>query len=110
MALLGRGSAMALSNPLFSTTPELSAASENRPPLHMGATGEAIAIVQQALIDLDFSMPVSSRQGQRLPDGIFGRETKAVVERFQRINRLQVDGIIGRQTLQRIEELIAAAS
>jgi len=102
--------AMALSIPRFSTTPVLSAASENRPPLQSGARGEAVAIVQEALIDLGFKMPNSTGQGQRLPDGIFGNETKATVETFQRLNGLLVDGIVGRQTLQKLEQLTIAAS
>src|SRR5262245_22700461 len=101
---------MALSNPRFSTTPALMAASDNRPPLQLGATGEAVAIVQQALVDLGLDMPVSTGQGRSLPDGVFGKETKATVERFQRTNGLRVDGIVGRLTLQRIEALVAAAS
>jgi peptidoglycan hydrolase-like protein with peptidoglycan-binding domain len=99
---------MALKNPRFSSCTELRAASENSPPLKAGDKGEGVAIVQQALIDLGFSMPISTDRNSKLPDGIYGRETVAKVKDFQRANGLQVDGEVGRQTLGKLEELIAS--
>ncbi|WP_242844616.1 peptidoglycan-binding domain-containing protein [Clostridium novyi] len=31
-------------------------------------------------------------------DGIFGKETMAAVEKFQKDNNLQIDGIVAKQT------------
>jgi peptidoglycan hydrolase-like protein with peptidoglycan-binding domain len=101
---------MALTNPRFSANRELVAASENNPSLKKGAKGEAVAIVQQALLDLGFSMPISTRAGSGLPDGAYGLETEATVRAFQSRNGLHVDGIAGRETLKRLEESIRALS
>jgi peptidoglycan hydrolase-like protein with peptidoglycan-binding domain len=49
---------------------------------------------------------VTTGGGTRLPDGIFGPETASVVRNFQTQHRLSADGIVGRQTLQKLEELI----
>ncbi len=97
---------MALTIARFSTTPQLVAASENSPPLKQGATGEAVAVLQQAFIDLGFPMPKSTNGGTRLPDGIFGAETTATVQAFQRANGLAVDGSVGRDTLRVLETAI----
>ena len=101
---------MALSNPRFSSNHELQAASENNPPLRKGAKGEAVEILQQALLDLGFLMPISTRVRSGLPDGIYGAETEATVRAFQRLNGLTLDGVAGRQTLGTLEESIRAAS
>jgi peptidoglycan hydrolase-like protein with peptidoglycan-binding domain len=100
-----RGDAMALKVPRFAVSPELQAASENNPPLRQGAKGEAVAILQQALIDLGFPMPISTHGGA-VPDGIFGQETAAAVRAFQSANGLQVDGVVGRQTMALLEEKV----
>jgi peptidoglycan hydrolase-like protein with peptidoglycan-binding domain len=101
---------MALVIPRFSTNLQLLAASENKPPLHQGAKGEGVAILQQALVDLGFNMPKSTAGGTKLPDGIYGQETVATVKAFQSANRLETDGIAGRQTLSRLEQVITASS
>jgi peptidoglycan hydrolase-like protein with peptidoglycan-binding domain len=51
-------------------------------------------------------MPVSTRARDGLPDGIYGAETEAAVRAFQRQNRLLVDGVAGRVTLQQLEKSI----
>jgi peptidoglycan hydrolase-like protein with peptidoglycan-binding domain len=101
---------MALTSPRFSSNAELQAASENNPALRKGAKGEAVAILQQAMVDLGFPMPISTGGGDGPADGIYGNETAATVQAFQRANGLQADGVAGRQTLQRLETLISAAS
>lgn len=101
---------MALTNPRFSANRELVAASENNPSLKKGAKGEAVAILQQALLDLGFAMPISTGVGIRLPDGAYGKETEAAVRAFQRTNRLHEDGIAGRETLKQLEVSIQALS
>jgi peptidoglycan hydrolase-like protein with peptidoglycan-binding domain len=101
---------MSLRLPRFADDPDLRAASENKPPLRQGAKGEGVAILQQALVDLGFRMPRSTRGGDSLPDGIYGAETAATVKSFQGVNGLQADGVAGRQTLGRLEDLLIVAS
>lgn len=101
---------MALAFLRFATNGRLLAASENRPSLKAGERGDAVAIVQMALIDLGFAMPKSTNAGRQLPDGVFGSETDAVVRSFQAQNGLTADGIVGRQTLAVLESLIVAQS
>ena len=36
------------------------------------------------------------------PDGIFGRMTTRAVKRYQRVNKLKVDGIVGSATWGRL--------
>jgi hypothetical protein len=99
---------MSLTIPRLAADPQVRAAAENRPALSIGARGAGVAILQQALIDLGFEMPVSTRGGRSLPDGIFGRETQGVVKRFQLQSGLQADGVAGRLTLQQLEAALIA--
>jgi peptidoglycan hydrolase-like protein with peptidoglycan-binding domain len=101
---------MALTSPRFASNARLQKASENNPPLKFGETSEAVRIVQMALVDLGFPMPITTAAGKKLPDGIFGSETRQTVERFQQLNGLAVDGIVGRNTLARLEALTVAAT
>jgi peptidoglycan hydrolase-like protein with peptidoglycan-binding domain len=90
----------------FGSDPQLTVASKNTPPLRRGAKGEGVAILQQALIDLGFEMPASTAGGKKLPDGIYGAETNKTVLNFQKKNGLQPDGVVGRQTLQKLEQIL----
>jgi hypothetical protein len=54
-----------------------------------GDRGEEVKRIQQALKDAGFDIVV---------DGIFGERTEDAVRRFQEINGLDVDGIVGNQT------------
>lgn len=92
----------------LSGNPDIVKASMNAPPLKQGARGEGVRVLQLALIDLGTPMPRSTAGGSALPDGIFGAETHAAVLNFQRLNGLMADGIVGTQTLQRLDMLLAA--
>ena len=94
----------------FSNNPRLQQAALNGPPLKQGERGEAVVIIQQALVELGYLLPITTSQGQRLPDGIFGRETARVVSQFQAANGLVADGIVGRFTLDKLDERILALS
>ena len=99
---------MALQLSRFGRNGRLQKASENSPPLKQGENGEAVAIVQQALIDLGYVMPITTNGGRNLADGIYGAETASVVRQFQATYGLDSDGIVGRQTLAMLEQLIQA--
>jgi hypothetical protein len=75
-------------------------------PLARGATGPAVATMQDLLNDLGFSFVKSFKNGQW--DGIFGSETDANVRKFQLQKRLASDGMIGPKTLGLFDELILA--
>ena len=97
---------MTLSNPRFSAFERLRQAAVNHPPLRQNETGECVAAIQQALLDLGATMPRSTKNGTAMPDGIFGTETATKIKEFQIVNELVPDGIVGRQTLAQIELLI----
>jgi peptidoglycan hydrolase-like protein with peptidoglycan-binding domain len=92
----------------FSNNSRLQQAASNSPPLKQGERGDAVVIIQQALVELGFLLPITTSQGRRLPDGIFGRETASVVSQFQAANGLVADGIVGRFTLDKLNERILA--
>lgn len=97
---------MALLSARFANNSRLQTAADNNPPMKKGETGEAVAILQQALIDLGgFSMPITTAQRTKRPDGIYGDETAKTVRTFQEQQGLDRDGIAGRQTLHRLDEM-----
>lgn len=95
---------MALKSPRFNRSEQLIRASDNNPPLNGGTQGEGVRLLQQALIDSGFPMPISIRRFGS-PDGIYGRETKDAVRGFQRQHKLSPDGIAGRGTMAKLDEL-----
>ena len=101
---------MALQCARFSSEPDIVRASTNSPPLRQGSRGEGVRVLQLALIDLGFAMPISTENGASLPDGIFGAETLRTVMAFQRANALVADGIAGAHTIERLDRVIAAQS
>lgn len=101
---------MAFACARFSGEPGIIRAAANNPPLREGTHNEAVRVVQLALIDLGFRMPISTAAGATLPDGIFGHETAAVVRDFQRANGLTVDAVVGTETLARLDQLLSVRS
>jgi peptidoglycan hydrolase-like protein with peptidoglycan-binding domain len=99
---------MPLTSLRFARDERLQRVSDNNPVMKRGEKGEPVATVQRALIDLGLAMPVSTAGGTKLPDGIFGSETEFVVRTFQRQNGLSADGIVGRETMGKLELLTAA--
>src|SRR6476661_10208698 len=95
---------MALSSMRFAFDERLQQASENNPTMKRGETGEPVAKVQGALVDLGYHMPVTTNNGRKEPDGIFGPETQSVVRQYQRDKRLDPDGIVGRHTLAALDD------
>ena len=72
--------------------------------LKRGERGYQVKILQQSLLEA----------GERLPgsgaDGIFGRETEEAVRNFQRRHGLQIDGITGTETYQKLREVLTKKS
>jgi peptidoglycan hydrolase-like protein with peptidoglycan-binding domain len=96
---------MALKSPRFASNARLQRASQNSPAMFRGETGEAVRLVQQALIDLDYSLPISTRRFGS-PDGIYGDETASRVRELQADYYLSRDGATGRETLATLDDLL----
>ena len=63
-------------------------------PLRKGSRNEAVRVLQRKLGETGFDAGT--------PDGIFGRMTTRAVKRYQRVNKLKVDGIVGSATWGRL--------
>ncbi|MBK9572008.1 MAG: peptidoglycan-binding protein [Rhodoferax sp.] len=97
---------MALVSKQLAGSPTAQKAANNAPPIAYGASNEGVAAMQRGLIDLDYPMPGSTAHGAKPPDGIYGPETGKVLKQFQRDNQLVSDGVAGRMTLGRMDELL----
>ncbi len=84
--------------------PRFSDAASGGRTIKLGEQGAAVQVLQQALIALGFSMPVST-QKKGSPDGIFGNETDARVRDFQKkaIPNQTPDGKVGPMTLTALD-------
>lgn len=100
---------MPLNSPRFSWNLRLQAVSNNNPPMKRGEQGEAVRLVQQALIDLGHLLPISTRK-YHSPDGTYGNETYNQVKSFQRKHPLKPDGIVGKNTMGRLDSLLPFAA
>ena len=82
-------------------------ASLNAPPMKKGEAGQAVRLVQQALIDLGHPMPISTAK-YGSPDGIYGSETRSAAWAFQNKHKdkLKRDGIVGAMTLDVMDNLL----
>jgi Putative peptidoglycan binding domain len=95
---------MTLVSDRFARNSRLQAAARNSPPLKKNEPDrEAVALVQQALVDIGFAMPISMAKGK--PDGAYGDETVNTVAKFQSQQALQRDGQAGHDTLHRLDSL-----
>lgn len=68
----------------------------------------AVKLVQQALVQLGYPLPASTTPGGL--DGDFGQETLNAVLRFQGDKGLSRDGEVGRDTLNRMDVLLATGA
>jgi len=94
-----------LTAPRFRDSQRLQRAANNSPALRPPEQSDAVKRLQQSLVEIGFSMPISLRSGA--PDGIYGAETRAVVRQFQERRGLRPDGIVGRETLSLLDKLFA---
>jgi hypothetical protein len=95
---------MALTSPRFRNERDLGSVEAGVSILKRGSTGRHIHLVQMALVDLGFAMPVSTASPDYSPDGVYGVESEAVVQAFQRsVPGLSVDGEIGPQTMRALD-------
>jgi hypothetical protein len=78
--------------------------------LRIGSNGSAVAQLQLNLNQLaqagHFKLPKGKLQGT----GTFGENTEATVKAFQRAQKMEIDGIVGPDTLERIDELRGKAA
>ncbi|MFC0273833.1 peptidoglycan-binding protein [Metabacillus herbersteinensis] len=68
-------------------------------PIREGDTGAFVRDTQRELISAGFSLPRFGADGQ------FGEETENAVMRFQKRYNLLVDGLVGPQTLNKLQEV-----
>lgn len=85
----------------FSGNEILEGCFDNERVLQFGSNGEAVEILQQALIDAGFPLP------QFGVDGLFRSETRGAVRDFQRSQGLDPDGIVGPLTMTALDALFA---
>jgi peptidoglycan hydrolase-like protein with peptidoglycan-binding domain len=93
----------------YAANRRLQRAFDNDPPLGIGESGEAVRLVQEGLVEDGFAMPGSTKTTGEM-DGEFGPETFATVKKFQTKHTLDVDGVVGRQTMGRLDALKKAPS
>jgi hypothetical protein len=98
---------MPLTSPRFINEPALSRIEAGQGVLMRGMSGRHIHLLQMALIDLGFAMPISTASQDYSPDGVYGLETESVVHEFQRRNPpLKTDGQLGQNTIRAIDRQI----
>lgn len=98
---------MALTSPRFKNESQLARIESGHDILTRGSSGRHVHLLQMALIDLGFAMPISTASQDFSPDGSYGRETEAAVVAFQKKNpTLQHDGKIGQKTIREIDKQI----
>jgi peptidoglycan hydrolase-like protein with peptidoglycan-binding domain len=81
----------------------LQQAFDNSPVLKKNETSEGVKTLQRALRDLDYQLPISFQKTGDA-DGIFGDETFAQVQQFQRDHGLDDMGVVDRDTLQALDD------
>lgn len=95
---------MPLRSRRLSGNARVATAAVNNPPFRKGASGDGVAIVQQALVDLGYPMPITTAWSGRA-DGIYGDETVKTVAQFQKDEKLSSDGVAGHDTITRLDDI-----
>lgn len=87
---------------------DLVKASTNSLLLQQGSEGAGVAELQSLLADMGFSLDASLSGGR--PDGVYGPETEKAVKEFQRRSGLFPDGVVGRDTITKLDSLVVSHS
>jgi hypothetical protein len=83
-----------LQAPRFVGNAQLERALNNEELIQRGSTGDAVRLIQESLLAEGYNLPGFG------VDGIFGRETKALVQQFQTdAGAVKIDGIVGPETM-----------
>lgn len=99
---------MPLSYAPFVASDRIRKAAANAPWMKKGEVGTGVGILQGALADLGYKLPITFKK-TGFPDGIYGAETKAVVHQFQNDQTLAgKDGVAGAETIARLDSLLSA--
>ncbi|MFD1604386.1 DUF4157 domain-containing protein [Flavobacterium artemisiae] len=88
-----------LESPRFKGDFKLEQAHDDLGYLTTGSKGESVKKVQSGLMDLGYKLPKFGA------DGDFGSETRAAVINFQSDNDLANDGVVGVQTIGRLDDI-----
>ncbi len=74
----------------------------NESAIGLGAAGSFVILIQRALQWLGYGRFLKSGI-----DGKFGDQTRRAVEQFQQEHQLAIDGVVGSQTLEKLDLLVA---
>ena len=88
-----------LESPRFKGDYKLEQTHDDLDYLATGCKGEPVQKVQSGLMDLGYQLPKFGA------DGDFGSETRAAVFQFQSDNGLSYDGVVGVQTIGRLDDI-----
>lgn len=104
---------MPLTSPRFTSSDTLKKVEANLAVLQKGAVNRAVHLVQMALLDLGYKLPLSTNKANYSPDGIYGEETKQAVKKFQQDSKsavltLKDDGIVGQKTIRELDRRFSA--
>ncbi|QIA08473.1 eCIS core domain-containing protein [Draconibacterium halophilum] len=88
----------------FSGNRTLEACLDGERRLGYGYSGRPVSLIQRALVDAGFPLPVHG------VDGIFRSETRATVQRFQRSSSLPETGVIDARTMSALDGLFSWGS
>jgi peptidoglycan hydrolase-like protein with peptidoglycan-binding domain len=93
---------MALKYPPFTACLQLQQASRGSPSLGLRSHGPGVALVQGALLDLGYPLPLTMAK-LGIPDGSYGHETCAAVRSFQTKSKLKPDTVAGPKTIAALD-------
>ena len=82
-------------NPRFDENPEIDRAEASSDYIRRGDTGMTVRIIQQGLIDAGYALPSGVT-------GVFDTGTEQAVKQFQRDNGIADDGLIGPDTMGKL--------
>ena len=85
---------------IFGSDNDIEDTEQDSLPLKLGSRGELVKTVQE---DLNYVLSKYNFYKELKVDGIYGPKTKKAVIYFQEIFRLIPDGIVGKETLDRLE-------